>query len=194
MCSKTTETSFHYSSQYVPVAFREQSMGPPVANLAPANPHALSQRLNNPQNEFMETMLSTGQIMLSGKTDRDLMFLFSPLGTSCPSHLKRRPSVRCRGSPRSGCTTGLFVYLFIPSDKTWAESEGKQCTQRTGAIFSLELLTTTELAQSTHPSWTETRLSEPKQLKQLLAKDAQVQPTLHWSRWRQITKPFDCFH
>lgn len=111
MCSKTTETSFHYSSQYVPVAFREQSMGPPVANLAPANPHALSQRLNNPQNEFTETMLSTGQIMLSGKTDRDLMFLFSPLGTSCPSHLKRRPSVRCRGSPRSGCTTGLFVYL-----------------------------------------------------------------------------------
>ena len=84
MCSKTTETSFHYSSQYVPVAFREQSMGPPVANLAPANPHALSQRLNNPQNEFTGTMLSTGQIILSGKANRDLILLFSPSETLCP--------------------------------------------------------------------------------------------------------------
>lgn len=82
MCSKTTETSFHYSSQYVPVAFREQSMGPPVANLAPANPHALSQRLSNPQNECTETMLPTGQITLSGNTNRDFTSLFSPLGTS----------------------------------------------------------------------------------------------------------------
>lgn len=82
MCSKTTETSFHYSSQYVPVAFREQSMGPPVANLAPANPHALSQRLNNPQNECTETMLPTGQITLSGNTNMDFTSLFSPLGTS----------------------------------------------------------------------------------------------------------------
>lgn len=84
MCRKTTETSYHYSSQYVPVAFREQSMGPPVANLAPANPHALSQRLNKPQNECTETMLPTSQIILSGNTNRDFIFLFPPLGTSCP--------------------------------------------------------------------------------------------------------------